>query len=169
IATIAFIDSAYPPPPRPSEQHLNITFYLNRRMKFVFVLSLMLCYSSAQSADSRCGSVVNNALTSPGFPGHYPDNMHCVYNVSIPSGKALKISFSTFSLEPFPGCWYDYLRIVDDNKRTRGRYCGRELSGKVVLVNGNYALITFHSDVSQQYPGFQLTILFTENQNGMLK
>ena len=38
-------------PPRPSEQHLNITFYLNRRMKFVFVLSLMLCYSLAQSAD----------------------------------------------------------------------------------------------------------------------
>ena len=46
------IDSSNPPPPRPYEQHLNITFYLNRRMKFVFVLSLMLCYSSAQSADS---------------------------------------------------------------------------------------------------------------------
>ena len=61
------------------------------------------------------------------------------------------------------------MRIVDDDSRTLGTYCGSELSGKVVLVNGNYALITFHSDVSQQYPGFQLTILFTENQNGMLK
>ena len=61
------------------------------------------------------------------------------------------------------------MRIVDDDSRTLGTYCGSELSGKVVLVNGNYALITFHSDVSQQYPGFQLTILFTENQNGMFK
>ena len=61
------------------------------------------------------------------------------------------------------------MRIVDDDSRILGTYCGRELSGKVVLVNGNYALITFHSDVSQQYPGFQLTILFTENQNGMFK
>ena len=61
------------------------------------------------------------------------------------------------------------MRIVDDDKRTRGRYCGRELSGKVVLVNGNYALITFHSDGSEQHVGFQLTMLFTENQNGMFK
>ncbi|CAH3191996.1 unnamed protein product, partial [Porites evermanni] len=152
-----------PPPPRPSEQHLNIKFYLNRRMKFVFVLSVMLCYSSAQSADSRCGSVVNNALTSPGFPTLYPNNMHCVYNVSIQSGKALKISFSTFSLELHPRCLYDYLRIVDDDNRPLGTYCGRELSGKVVLVKGNYALITFHSDGFGQYQEFQLTILFTEN------
>ena len=66
---------------------------------------------------------------------------------------------------------YDYLRIVDDDNRTLGTYCGRELSGKVVLVNGNYALITFHSYryAFQRYPGFQLTILFTENQNGMFK
>ena len=61
------------------------------------------------------------------------------------------------------------MRIVDEDSRTLGTYCGSELSGKVVLVNGNYALITFHSDGSAQYPGFQLTILFTENQNGMFK
>ena len=61
------------------------------------------------------------------------------------------------------------MRIVDDDNRTLGTYCGSELRGKVVLVNGNYALITFHSDGSAQFPGFQLTILFTENQNGMFK
>ena len=59
------------------------------------------------------------------------------------------------------------MRIVDDDKRTLGTYCGSELSGKVVLVNGNHALITFHSDDSMRYKGFQLTILFTEN--GMFK
>ena len=61
------------------------------------------------------------------------------------------------------------MRIVDDNNRTLGTYCGSKLKGKVVLVNGNYALITFHSDAYAQYPGFELTILFTENQNGMFK
>ena len=66
----------------------------------------------------------------------------------------------------FP-CRYDYFRILDDNKRILGTYCGSELSGKVVLVTGNYALITFYSDQSKQYLGFQLTMLFTENQNGM--
>ena len=61
------------------------------------------------------------------------------------------------------------MRIVDDDKRTLGTYCGTELSAKVALVTGNYALITFHSDGSEQYLGFQLTILFSENQNGMFK
>ena len=61
------------------------------------------------------------------------------------------------------------MRIVDDDDRIFGTYCGRELSGKAVLVNGNYALITFRSDGSEQYQGFQLTTLFTENQNGMFK
>ena len=61
------------------------------------------------------------------------------------------------------------MSIVDDDNRPHGTYCGRELSGKVVLVTGNYALITFNSDGSKQYPGFQLTILFTENQNGMFE
>ena len=61
------------------------------------------------------------------------------------------------------------MRIVDDNNRALGTYCRSELSGKVVLVNGNYALITFRSDGSEEYQGFQLTILFTENQNGMFK
>ena len=64
---------------------------------------------------------------------------------------------------------YDYLRIVDDDNGAFDTYCGSKLSGKVVLVTGNYALITFHSDRSQQYLGFQLTMLFTENQNGMFK
>ena len=64
------------------------------------------------------------------------------------------------------------MRIVDDDNRVLGTYCGRELSGKVVLVNGNYALITFHSYRYHIYRfwgylGFQLTILFTEN--GMFK
>ena len=61
------------------------------------------------------------------------------------------------------------MRIVDDENRALGTYCGRELSGKVVLVTGNYALITFHSDGSVQFSGFQLNISFTENQNGMFK
>ena len=61
------------------------------------------------------------------------------------------------------------MEIVDYNNRILGTYCGNELSGEAVLVNGNYALITFHSDETVQYPGFQLTISFIENQNGMFR
>ena len=59
------------------------------------------------------------------------------------------------------------MRIVDDNKKILGTYCGSELRGNVFVVTGNYALITFHSDGSIQHQGFQLTISFTED--GMFK
>ena len=59
------------------------------------------------------------------------------------------------------------MRIVDVNNKILGTFCGREPRGKVFVVTGNYAFITFHSDGSIQYPGFQLTILFTED--GMFK
>ena len=61
------------------------------------------------------------------------------------------------------------MRIVDDNNKILGTYCGSELRGKVFVVTGNYALITFHSDVSKRYQGFRLTILFTQAKDGMFK
>ena len=61
------------------------------------------------------------------------------------------------------------MRIVDDNNKILGTFCGRKLTGKVFVVTGNYALITFHSDGSIQDQGFQLTILFTQAKDGMFK
>ena len=48
--------------------------------------------------------MVDNTLVSPGYPNNYPDRMHCVYNVPISQGKALKIYFQMFDLEPSFSC-----------------------------------------------------------------
>ena len=47
----------------------------------------------------ECGSVVNNTLKSPGYPGNYPSNMNCNYTVPIPHNMALKITFYEFDME----------------------------------------------------------------------
>jgi len=46
-----------------------------------------------------CGSIVNNSLTSPGYPGNYPRNMDCNYSLPIPEGTSMNISFAVFELE----------------------------------------------------------------------
>ena len=46
-----------------------------------------------------CGSIVNNSLTSPGYPSNYPSNMDCNYSLPIPEGTYMKISFDVFELE----------------------------------------------------------------------
>ena len=43
--------------------------------------------------------MVNNTLTSPGYPNNYPNDMDCVYTVPIPDGMALKITFQDFCVE----------------------------------------------------------------------
>ena len=47
---------------------------------------------------------------------------------------------------------------VDDKNVTVGKYCGNE-TGKEVLLGGDYAVMTFHSDETEQRKGF--IILFT--------
>ena len=51
--------------------------------------------------------------------------------------------------------------ITDENNVTAGKYCG-VLTGKEVVVAGDYAVITFHSDCSLQYKGYR--IIFTTDQ-----
>ncbi|KAJ7388384.1 hypothetical protein OS493_037977 [Desmophyllum pertusum] len=51
-----------------------------------------------------CGSLVNNSLTSPGYPNNYPSRMDCVYSFPIPYGMAMKIVFADFYLESHPSC-----------------------------------------------------------------
>ena len=53
-------------------------------------------------------------------------------------------------------CSGDYLKITDENDLIVGKYSSR-LTGKEVLVSGEYAVITFHSDDRHRYPGFIIT------------
>ena len=52
-------------------------------------------------------------------------------------------------------CSSHYLKITDENKVTIGKYCG-VLTGKEILVAGDYAVITFHSNCSLPYKEYRL-------------
>lgn len=53
---------------------------------------------------------------------------------------------------------YDYLKIVTDEGKKVGKFCGG-MSGYKIFLSGNQILITFHSDPSATKRGF--LILFT--------
>ena len=50
---------------------------------------------------------------------------------------------------------YDYLRIANENNQIFGTFCGNK-SGQLVIVTGNYARLTFHSDSSVNDRGYKL-------------
>ena len=60
-------------------------------------------------------------------------------------------------------CRYDYLKITNNTNLSLGKYCGKK-NGKKVEVTGDYAVITFHSDVSEERKGFR--ILFHIKESG---
>ena len=62
----------------------------------------------------------------------------------------------------FP-CRYDYLKITDGYNGTAGIYCN-EIIGREIFVNGEYVVITFHSNELDRGKGFR--IIFTVVQSG---
>ncbi|KAL9952995.1 hypothetical protein ACROYT_G040337 [Oculina patagonica] len=104
-------------------------------------------------ATEDCGLLLNDTLKSPGYPNFYPNNTYCVYNVPIPDGMTMEIDFDFFEVEDHASCRYDYLTI--SNNHTSGVYCG-DKTGQTVLIAGDHAVITFHSDSYVQERGFLL-------------
>jgi len=121
----------------------------------LYPVASVLVLIQLTNAEYSCGSIVDNTLTSPGYPNSYPDDLDCVYHVSITNGMALSIYFNDFDVEDESSCSYDYLKIADENNQIIGVYCGQR-SGQTVYVTGQYAVISFHTDGSVQERAYQL-------------
>lgn len=52
----------------------------------------------------------------------------------------------------FLSCRYDHMKITNNNNQTFGVFCGRRR--KIVIVTGDFAVLTFHSDSYVQRRGF---------------
>ena len=61
----------------------------------------------------------------------------------------------------FLECRIDYLKIT--NGITELRYCGDQLSGRDLLVSGNYVVLTFHTDwLLENKKGFEMIFFAQE-------
>ncbi|XP_015775857.1 PREDICTED: MAM and LDL-receptor class A domain-containing protein 2-like isoform X3 [Acropora digitifera] len=129
-------------------------------MKLGLIACVIVYTQLIDAYEYNCSYIKNNTLRSPRYPNNYPNNLHCLYRVSIPSDKNLVIYFNYFSLEDHPDCKWDYLKISDGRNQTNGRYCGYQ-TGKRVRVDGSVAVLTFHTDGSVQHGGFYLSFSFS--------
>uniref|UniRef100_A0A8C6U4F9 CUB domain-containing protein n=1 Tax=Neogobius melanostomus TaxID=47308 RepID=A0A8C6U4F9_9GOBI len=71
-------------------------------------------------------------VTSPGYPQNYPQNIDCVWVISVPNGEAL--TFTYFNLEPHSTCGWDSVTIFNGGSAGSpviGQYCGSTSPGTV--------------------------------------
>ncbi|XP_051012071.1 suppressor of tumorigenicity 14 protein [Acomys russatus] len=103
---------------------------------------------------SSCGGFLSRAqgtFSSPYFPGHYPPNINCTWNIKVPNNQNVKVRFKLFYLVdpniPLGTCPKDYVEINGE------KYCG-ERPQFVVSSNSSEITVRFHSDHSYTDTGF---------------
>ena len=69
----------------------------------------------------ECGgyfSNTNGTITSPSYPGNYPDNADCIYTIAQPIGTVILLNFLSIDIQICTYSWcnpciFDYLEIRD--------------------------------------------------------
>ena len=57
-----------------------------------------------------CGEVHDGKLSSPNYPGRYPNGYNCTWRVTVPNGKIV-INIDPFNIENSVHCLNDYLLV----------------------------------------------------------
>uniref|UniRef100_A0A671RP15 CUB and sushi domain-containing protein 2-like n=1 Tax=Sinocyclocheilus anshuiensis TaxID=1608454 RepID=A0A671RP15_9TELE len=105
---------------------------------------------------AQCGGIreeMEGTILSPGFPGNYPSNSDCTWRIYLPVGYGAHVQFLNFSTEAN----HDFLEIRNgpfDTSTVIGRFSGQDLPPSL-LTTSHETTIYFHSDHSQNKPGFR--------------
>ncbi|XP_062848642.1 complement C1r subcomponent-like isoform X2 [Trichomycterus rosablanca] len=100
-------------------------------------------------------------LQSPLYPNPYPANLHKQWDLEVPSGYQLQISFNYLDIEPSVNCYYDYLMVLH-SKKILGKFCGRNSTdphhpgNKNIVSPSNRLQVVFVTDEtnSENHLGF---------------
>ena len=100
-------------------------------------------------------------FTSPYFPNNFPANSNCTWNITVPTGRIIKLTFFSFTLEPgqnkacsgdSQGARIFISNVASDDGNQDFQMCGQQLPAPVYSV-GNSILVRLRS-LSNVYSGF---------------
>ncbi|XP_055781231.1 complement C1r-A subcomponent-like isoform X2 [Salvelinus fontinalis] len=116
---------------------------------FIWLLcvSVCECWRLARSLPALHGVV-----QSPQFPQPYPAALSQQWDLSVPEGYQLQLSFTHLDIEPSADCYYDSLTVLYD-KKVLAKFCGQENSADGHHP-GNQPLLS---------PGNRLTLVLQTN------
>ena len=139
-----------PPSPSPSPSLLSALFVTG------------VCHPSAPDSFNNNLRLTGSSgtLHSPDYPSKYPPSMSCVWVITVPNGKRVKLTFDDFSTESNYPCGGngDFVEVRDGRysySRKTGTYCGKS-TPSVVRSSDRYMWVKFNSDSdSATYRGFK--------------
>ncbi|XP_077568652.1 CUB and sushi domain-containing protein 1-like isoform X2 [Stigmatopora nigra] len=115
---------------------------------------------------ARCGGILSEltgVVLSPGFPGNYPGNLDCTWQIILPTGYGAHIRFHNFSSEDN----HDFLEVrsgLQHSSALIGQFTGSQIP-LPLLSTTHQTIIHFYSDHSENRRGFKLTYQAYQLQN----
>ena len=102
------------------------------------------------------GVTAEGVLSSPNYPGKYPNNYKKTKTIQGSSGKVLVLEFKAFDVEFHASCRFDYLKIRDgDGTTLMGKTCGSSLPAKIIS-NPNVVKLEFKTNAKGQKTGWRV-------------
>ncbi|XP_047205867.1 cubilin [Girardinichthys multiradiatus] len=99
-------------------------------------------------------------ISSPNYPQNYPQNIDCIWVITVPNGEAVQIDFEEeFYIEPTASCSFDFLELRDGsslNSDLISRLCG-STRPSTQHSKGSSMLLRFRTDSSVTHRGFKAT------------
>lgn len=121
-----------------------------------------------------CGGIIKkpNVSISPPASEHggYAHSTKCKWIIVAPPGNLIELTISSFELEDFFGCNFDYLAIYDNIITNEtgvvpiGKYCGTDTPPTMMSTSRALTLL-FNSDDSANGQGFLATYKFIDAHN----
>lgn len=111
-------------------------------------------------------------ISPPSNGNGYEHRSTCKWIIVAPVGYIIQLQFTSFDLEAYAECRYDYLAIYDNiivNESSAdlhpiGKYCGNE-KPPAILSTSRALTLVFKSDESVNGQGFAATYDFIDGRN----
>ncbi|XP_063297839.1 deleted in malignant brain tumors 1 protein-like [Pelobates fuscus] len=124
---------------------------------------------STTAPNYTCGGLLTNPtglLSSPLYPGYYPNNAYCVWEIRVTPGHQVELTFLQMDLEYANNCVYDSVTIYDGlplSSPQLDKICTS--ANHTYISNSNIMGIVFRSDSSVQGNGFQAVYTSSQRNN----
>ncbi|XP_068817611.1 deleted in malignant brain tumors 1 protein [Capricornis sumatraensis] len=105
-----------------------------------------------------CGGFLFSAsgnFSSPFYPGYYPNNADCVWEIQVKPGYLINLGFDSLQLEKHSSCNFDYVEILNgplSSNASARRIC--HYTREIFTSYSNRLTVRFRSDGSVQNAGF---------------
>ncbi|KAM5235406.1 cubilin [Ctenodactylus gundi] len=115
------------------------------------------------SSPSGCGGTLygnSGSVTSPGYPGAYPNRTHCEWTLTAPAGRPVTVRFVVINIDDPGDCAQNYLVLYngpDANSPSAGPYCGMDTNIAPFVASSSRVFIQFHAEYAVRPSAFMLT------------